>query len=661
MPILGDVHETLLGLRKRIWHIRHGGIKQLKIFLYREQLFGRNHGTLVRNGAKILTGSQGVGEVPKVVVDSRIGSGYRLEFEPAEALPLPLTYPNVRAAVILDDFSLQAWGAEFETVVITPTDWRQQISEKPVDFLLVESAWAGNRGAWQYHLTGSSAPRPAVLELLTWCKDQGIPSVFWNKEDPPHFEDFLDTARLFDYVFTSDSNMVSRYQEELGHSRIFPLSFAAAPSLHNPVRASRFGASRGVAFAGTYFAHKFPERREQMDMLLAGALAGARKSGELFEVYSRFWGKDEKYQFPAPFDTHVVGSLPYPQMIRAYKAHKVFLNVNSVVDSPSMCARRIFEILASGTPVISTESAAVRHFFDHHQLLVAENKQDAELKVRALLNSEVLRARSVHMAQREIWSQHTYAHRAQQVLQTIGIQAHAHLHSFVFDPIVTVMVPTMRPHQVEAVFETIGRQKNIRIQLILLTHGFELEESYADKLATQYGVSDFKLLQAPIEKTLGECMNLMVSAASGEILAKMDDDDLYGDYYLIDMVHALLYSGADIAGKSAHFVYLEGQDLSVLRRPDQEHRFTDFVAGPTLIGWTDVFASHPFQARTTGEDTSFVRSVVQSGGRVYAADRYNFVQVRSKAQQHTWQVDDSLLLANGTALYAGLNKTDMMV
>ena len=141
----------------------------------------------------------------------------------------------------------------------------------------------------------------------------------------------------------------------------------------------------------------------------------------------------------------------------------------------------------------------------------------------------------------------------------------------------------------------------------------------------------------------------------------MDDDDLYGDYYLIDMVHALLYSGADIAGKSAHFVYLEGQDLSVLRRPDQEHRFTDFVAGPTLIGWTDVFASHPFQARTTGEDTSFVRSIVQSGGRVYAADRYNFVQVRSKAQQHTWQVDDSLLLANGTALYAGLNKTDMMV
>lgn len=661
MQVLGDVQETLLGIRKRVWHVRHGGIKQLKTFLRREQLFGRNHGDLVKSGAKVLTGSQAVGEIPKVVRDPRLGSGYRLEFEPSKALPLPLTYRGVRAAAILDDFSLQAWGAEFETVAVTPEDWPQQITEKPVDFLLVESAWAGNGGAWQYHLTGPSAPRPAVIELLAWCKEQGIPSVFWNKEDPPHFEDFLDTARLFDYVFTSDSNMVPRYRQELGHDRVFPLSFAAAPSLHNPVRTSKYGGSRGVAFAGTYFAHKFPERREQMDTLLTGALAGAAKSGEPFEIYSRFWGKDAKYQFPEPFASHVVGSLPYLQMVRAYKAHKVFLNVNSVIDSPSMCARRIFEILASGTPVVTTGSAAIRQFFDERQLLVAETEEDAELKVRALLNSEVLRARSVHMAQREIWTRHTYAHRAQQVLQIVGVQAKASPRSFVNAPLVTVMVATMRPHQVEKIFETVGRQKNIRVQLILLTHGFEIEKSYAGELAKKYGISNFKLLQENLERSLGHCLNRMVNIASGEILAKMDDDDLYGDYYLIDMVHALLYSGADIAGKSTHYVYLENQDLSVLRRPDQEHRFTDFVAGPTLIGWTDVFVSHPFEDRTTGEDTSFVRSIIQGGGRVYAADRYNFVQVRSKAQHHTWQADDSLLLANGTALYAGLNKTDMMV
>ena len=55
------------------------------------------------------------------------------------------------------------------------------------------------------------------------------------------------------------------------------------------------------------------------------------------------------------------GSLDYERMLTAYRAHKVMLNVNSVVDSPTMLARRVFEILASGTPVVSTRSAAVEH------------------------------------------------------------------------------------------------------------------------------------------------------------------------------------------------------------------------------------------------------------------------------------------------------------
>ncbi|MGV3247172.1 CgeB family protein [Rothia sp. 11254D007CT] len=661
MQVLGDVQETLLGIRKRVWHVRHGGIKQLKTFLRREQLFGRNHGDLVRSGAKVLTGSQAVGEIPKVVRDPRLGSGYRLEFEPSKALPLPLTYPGVRAAVILDDFSLQAWGAEFETVVVTPEDWLQQITENPVDFLLVESAWAGNGGAWQYHLTGPSAPRPAVIELLAWCKEQGIPSVFWNKEDPPHFEDFLDTARLFDYVFTSDSNMVPRYREKLGHDRVFPLSFAAAPSLHNPIRASKHGGSRGVAFAGTYFAHKFPERREQMDTLLTGALAGAAKSGEPFEIYSRFWGKDAKYQFPEPFASHVVGSLPYLQMVRAYKAHKVFLNVNSVIDSPSMCARRIFEILASGTPVVTTGSAAIRQFFDERQLLVVENEADAELKVRSLLNSEVLRARSVHMAQREIWTRHTYAHRAQQVLQVIGVQAKASLRSFVNDPLVTVMVATMRPHQVEKVFETVGRQKDVQVQLILLTHGFTLKQSEANRLAKQHGINNFSLLQASSAKTLGECMNLMVAAAQGEVITKMDDDDLYGDYYLIDQLNCLKFSGADLVGKGTHYMYLKNTDITVLRRANVVHRFTDFVAGPTIMGWAVTFRANPFDPISIGEDSAFLESVLKANGSIYATSPFNFIQVRQSQGSHTWDISDETILARNQAVYYGLNKRDIML
>ena len=48
-----------------------------------------------------------------------------------------------------------------------------------------------------------------------------------------------------------------------------------------------------------------------------------------------------------------MGELPYDQMLAAYKMYKVFLNVNSVIDSPTMCARRVFELSACSTPVVS--------------------------------------------------------------------------------------------------------------------------------------------------------------------------------------------------------------------------------------------------------------------------------------------------------------------
>ena len=75
----------------------------------------------------------------------------------------------------------------------------------------------------------------------------------------------------------------------------------------------------------------------------------------------------------------MVGSLNYAQMLTAYRAYKVFLNVNSVVESPSMCARRIFEISASGTPVVSAPSAAIGQFFEADEVPVAASPQEAEI------------------------------------------------------------------------------------------------------------------------------------------------------------------------------------------------------------------------------------------------------------------------------------------
>ena len=565
-------------------------------------------------------------------------------------------FGHLRVAVIMDEFSLQSWGYEFSTIAVTPNAWREEIRDG-IDMLFVESAWNGNGGAWQYQLTGSKAPTDALRELVAHCRESGIPTIFWNKEDPPHFEDFLETAALFDVVFTSDVNMLPNYRQRLSHERVFPMSFAAQPAIHNPIRWSGQEAPGDVAFAGMYFAHKYPERREQMDYLLGGVEDTAHRMKRGLTIYSRFSGGDENYQFPAPYDKRVVGSLPYNKMLSAYRAHKVFLNVNSVVDSPSMCARRVFEITASGTPVVSAPSKAIPEFFPADEVPLAADREETKNLVRALVNSKQLRDRMVHRAQRRIWGAHTYSHRAQQVLEAAGLDSTC-------APLqrrsVTAMVSTNRPHQVRHAVAQVARQVGIDVQLALLTHGFEVEEAELRAYAADLGLDEVVLLRGRDEWLLGDCLNALVHAADGDYVAKVDDDDIYGPHYLLDQTNALWYSGADLVGKQASYLYLGSRDTVILRNPEREHRWTTFVAGPTLVAPKRTLVENPFESRNRGEDTALLRMIGNNGGRVYSADRFNFMQVRGNVR-HTWEANDGTFLANGVVETFGMNAAHVLV
>lgn len=676
--------------RRLLWHLRQGGVGQVKTFLRRERL-GLHDGRLPRGATSLSSGGRGAGallfprrsgrDAWEVLRESPEpfdavagftqsaggedpGAGYTLDFLPAEASAKKPVFGDLRVATILDDFSQTAWGHEFTTVSVTPQGWREQLAEAPVDLLLVESAWAGNGRAWQYQLTGSKAPSGPLRELVTHCREQGIPTVFWNKEDPPHVEDFLETARLFDVVFTSDSRLIPRYREELGHHRVASLAFAAQPALHHPIRPQRGYHERDMAFAGMYFAHKFPERRDQMQMLLSAAETASATMARGLEIFSRFLGDDERYQFPQPFAQRVVGGLDYQRMLTAYRAYKVFLNVNSVADSPSMCARRVFEITASGTPVVSTRSEAIPRFFDQAEVPVVDSEEEARQTLRALVRSPELNARTAHLGQRRIWRGHTYAHRAVEVLEAAGLGHDAGGRAFrdrLDLPETSILVSTNRPHQLEHVLKTVAGFEEVETELILVAHGFQPQEAEVRARAKELGIERLSLCIEPVESSLGECLNRAVEMASGEVLTKVDDDDLYGPQYLADLLRAMRFSGAEVVGKQAHYMHLAGPDATLLRFAHREHRWTDFVMGPTITGRAEVFRDHPFASVSRSEDTGFLSRVAEAGGRIYSADRFNFCQMRGVTTAgHAWGASETDLLGTGEIVFFGDNPRHLM-
>ena len=139
-----------------------------------------------------------------------------------------------------------------------------------------------------------------------------------------------------------------------------------------------------------------------------------------FSIYSRGLGGKDIYQFPSPWDEYVVGSLPYDGMVKAYRKHKVFLNVNSVVSSSTMCARRVFELSASKTAVVGMQSDAVRSVYDDTQVPLAKSVGEVAEIYKFLLESESNWRKTVQSAWRHTLSHHTYRHRLRQITEAIG-------------------------------------------------------------------------------------------------------------------------------------------------------------------------------------------------------------------------------------------------
>lgn len=608
-------------LRTALWHWRKGGLSQLSAWSRRRSI------------------TQSTAEASPQIATGSLSEEVLAELFPP--MPVPDRAPvfaHTRVGVILDEFSAQSFGFEWSITELTRSDWSNQIDG--LDFVFVESAWNGNGGDWKFKLNGPSGPGPDVVELLTECRRRGLPTVFWNKEDPPHFEDFLPLAKLVDVVFTSDVRLVTEYRARLGHDRVAVLPFAAQPAIHNPSRPARNFAARDIAFAGMYFAHKYPERREQMDLLLGAAEAVSGRMQLGLEIFSRFLGDDERYQFPGSLADRVVGGLPYRNLLTAYKHFKVFLNVNSVVDSPSMCARRIFEISAAGTPVVTTPSAATKEFFPSAEVPQPETSEEAEWTLRAFVRSPELRDRTVHLAQRRIWAEHTYSHRAMTVMNALEVP-----YEPPFARSVSAVVSTNRPEHLGEVLATHAAQVHDDKELILVAHGFEVRNDLRSQ-AKELGIENLQIVEVSAQEPLGACLNRGVKAASGEIIAKMDDDDVYGAHYLSDQLAAMCYSNADLVGKQAHYLHIRGSDIVICRFPEREHRFTDLVMGPTLMTRRSTLTAQPFAERTLGEDTDLQKRLIANGARIYSTDRFNFVQVRD-SHAHTWTVEDNLLLANG--------------
>ena len=432
---------------------------------------------------------------------------------------------DLHVGAVMDQFSLSSFKPECDLFTFRTDDWQSKFAEKKPDFVMVESAWNGNDGAWQYKIgTYGGSTREDLFSLLNHCKKENIPTVFWNKEDPPHFDKFKEAASRFDYVFTTDENCIPAYQKECGHDRVYALPFAAQPLLHNPVLTE--ARDKNICFAGTYYATRFAERRAQMDVLFKAS----EKLG--LDIYDRQFGNTgpgyKDYLFPENLRKFILGRLEYNDMVKAYRKYKIFLNVNSVVNSRTMFSRRVFELLACGTPTVTTPSDGIRHFFGGLVPEITDPAAGYEVMKKIIEDTDYRRRLSAKGV-RCVIGNHTYAHRLETICKTIGLS---------MQPQIVNKIGVVLHNVVDAekVLEMVKCQKEQPVLII------GLKSEKAIKLLKKEGFNAVNV------KKTGEVFDLLKKQSEINAIAVWNGKDAYTADYLSDAMLALNHYGCDITG-----------------------------------------------------------------------------------------------------------------
>ncbi|WP_017589500.1 glycosyltransferase [Nocardiopsis ganjiahuensis] len=213
------------------------------------------------------------------------------------------------------------------------------------------------------------------------------------------------------------------------------------------------------------------------------------------------------------------------------------------------------------------------------------------------------------------------------------------------EPSVSVVLCTRRPEMVGFALRQVARQRGVDVQAVLALHGFGTDAPGVAEAVAAYRARGRELVvwEPDPAMVLGSVLNGAIARASGTLVAKMDDDDWSGPDHLSDLVLARRYSGADLVGTIAAFVYLEPLDRTV-RLADTTDALHHKSAGGTLL--TDrrtLEETGGFQAVPTSEDTLLLAEIQRMGGRIHRGHGCNYV-LRRKAAGHTWGVDAGYFL-----------------
>lgn len=286
------------------------------------------------------------------------------------------------------------------------------------DLILVESAWFGYMDIWKHKLVNfpnKFSDLEILKIMLEWANKNKIPVLFWNKEDPIHFDKFKQCADLFNFVATTDFNCIPKYTNSI---KTFYLPFAYQPKIHFfNFKEDDKRVKKGI-FMGSYLTNNHPMRKKWQDTFFP---IFSKYGLDIYDRNSKLNNKN--YLFPDYNNSKLFSNVSYRKTGTIMRKYFYSINVNSVTDSPTMFSRRILESIASGCLTFSNKSNALDNLFQDCCIQI-DNKDILEYHLDNIKNNNIDNYNKIkEYAYYTISKEYSYEIWVKKILNEINIKA----------------------------------------------------------------------------------------------------------------------------------------------------------------------------------------------------------------------------------------------
>ncbi|MGH8581956.1 MAG: glycosyltransferase [Gammaproteobacteria bacterium] len=540
--------------------------------------------------------------------------------------------PGLCIAAVASERLRSGFAHEAELLPLTTLSWKGLLDERKPDLLLVEACSEASVADWRM---AGDAEGSDLNRMLNLAKSLGIPTVLWNTEDHSCAGRFRPIARGFDYVFCADLREADDLRSiGLDAEVLLP---AIQPQIFNPFRA--FGHADaldvGVLYEGLV---DLPGENRGLDILRRA------KSYGLQIIESSSEEDPSKLAGIPDFSSCILGCVDAASRLLALKYSKTALFLDSTIRTKTAQQWAALETAACRVPAIHAGRLAQ----DDVRKGIVMEREDAsgvEAEIGKLAEDDLYRRKCGQLGWRAVYRQHTFSHRLRDVCRKIGIA-----NQWEEYPGATVVTPTRRIELLPRCLETFDRQSYPRKDLVLVINRTSLAGAEEVIRATQ-GRDDVQIVNVPEERYAGACLNLGNVLARGAYCLRVDDDDYYGENYLLDIMLHLRSVGADIFGKPPKYCYFEGEGDTYERQLEipgltvLPASYELWLSGNTLGGRKDVLLGTRYPDSVFGTaDTAFFMQAIERRLVIASLDEFNMVVSRRiDTADHTWRASPELL------------------